>query len=127
MATKKQQRRERKRRVHGSEYVPPQVRHPEPTEKPTRSKSRTGSRLRSTGRAGRRPPPTPSWSRAIKRAPLFAALMFVLIHWIVPDDELTTAQEALQAGFFAIVTIPLTYLADRWAFRLAQRRLAQRR
>ncbi len=127
MATKKQQRRERKRRVHGTEYVAPQVRRPDPADRPARGEGRRrGGRLRSTGRTAR-PIPTPSWRRAIKRAPIFAVVMFVLIHYVIQDPALSTQGEALQAAFFAVVTIPLTYLADRMTYRIAQRRLGQRR
>ncbi len=127
MATKKQQRRDRKRRIHGVEYSAPQIKRPDPADRPERTTTRGRSgRLRSTGRAARTSP-EPSWTRAAKRAPLFALIMFAAIHWILPNDGLSTQAQALQAVFFAIVTIPLQYFADRMAFRVTQRRLAGRR
>jgi hypothetical protein len=132
VATKKQQRRDRKRRIHGVEYSAPQIKRSVPSPRPEGTSSRRrGGRLRSTGRApaGRavRTPPTPSWTRAAKRAPLFALIMFAAIHWLLPNDGLSTTGQALQAVFFAIATIPLQYFADRMAYRVTQRRLAERR
>lgn len=127
MATKKQQRRERKRRIHGVEYSAPHIRRPDPSVRPERpGRPRRGGRLRSTGRV-QRTPPAPSWLRSAKRAPLFALIMFLAIHYVLPNEGLSTSGQVLQAVFFAIVTIPLQYFADRIAFRVTQRRLAQRR
>jgi hypothetical protein len=53
--------------------------------------------------------------------------MFAAIHWLLPNDGLSTTGQALQAVFFAIATIPLQYFADRMAYRVTQRRLAERR
>ena len=126
MATKKQQRRERKRRIHGVEYSAPQIKRPEPSSRPERvGRSRRG-RLRSTGPVARTAP-TPSWTRAAKRAPIFAVIMFLAIHYVLPTEGLSTQGEVLQAVFFAIVTIPLQYFADRMAYRVMQRRLEGRR
>jgi hypothetical protein len=111
-------KRERKRRVHQDiRSTAPQIKRPErPADRP---RSRPGrSRLLSTGRG----PQPPSWRRAIRRAPLFFLIMLASIHFLFPVEGATFAWEVSQALFFAVITIPGTYYADRLGHRMAERR-----
>ena len=75
MATRKQLKRERKRRTHGIERMVPDTAVQETTEKQpsTRGRGRTAKPAANPAHRGRKPVAYPTIWRALKRAPLLAA------------------------------------------------------
>jgi len=118
--TRKQVKRQRKRRVHGGyERTPTQgpPRSPRAERQGKAERRPTGSSTR-----GRRDPKPPSWLRALRRAPIFLALLFFVTAYT--DRKSGLAAHALQAGLLAVFTIPLTYLMDGFVYRTFEKRKA---
>jgi hypothetical protein len=73
------------------------------------------------GRAARGVQP-PSWQRVLKRALIFAPLMYVFI--ALTSSDMTTAQEILTTVWLLLIFIPFSYLMDSFTYRLWKKRLA---
>lgn len=130
MASRKQRRRQQKLRRHewedvlvdeeGNEVVV------EADERPAKTKTKAKAERRSSnGRAPRRPireVQPPSWNRVIKRAGIFAPLMFVTV-WFLAGDKLSLASKVLQTLILLAFFLPFSYVMDRVAYRAYQRRL----
>jgi hypothetical protein len=71
-----------------------------------------------------RVPPPPSWERAFKRGGLMGALILVLFIFVLKGGS-TTSRIAVPA-FYAVAFIPLTYVIDRWSYRMYQKRAAKK-
>ena len=126
MASKKQRRRREKERRHEYEYVyvddegrEVAVEEAEPAK--SNGKPRTAQSVR-TGR-GRKIDP-PSWRRTLRRAAIFAPLMFVIVYFLRAKDA-TTMSVLLQVVMLLAFFIPFSYFMDSFMFRLAQKRAAQ--
>ena len=128
MPTKKQRRRQQKSRRHEYEYVyvddeGREVAVEEAAPAKSNGKARTEPSVR-TGR-GRKVDP-PSWRRTLRRAAIFAPLMFVIVYVLRAKDA-TTVSVLLQVIMLLAFFIPFSYFMDSFMFRLAQRRAAQER
>jgi cation transport ATPase len=118
MPTRKQRRRRQKELRHeyvwedeeGNELDPSEVR-----ETPAR-------RARPATHAGREPQ-APSAQRTLKRALIFAPIMFVTVMLLSGGQSL--AQQVFQTLFIVVVFIPFSYFLDRLFWRSYQRRLAR--
>jgi hypothetical protein len=137
MPTRKQRRRRDKSFRHEYETVlvdaegnelPVEPDEPA-TARGTDAKSRSqqtarGSKQPAKGRASQRRPPRPvaepSWNRALKRGGLMGAGMFVLFVFVLHGGS--QAGRALTATIYAVMFVPLTYFADRFAYRAYIRR-----
>ncbi len=108
MATKKQDKRRRKLRVHGpsasSVGAPPTVR-------PAVSKPATP---RSRGRGGRTPA-VPSLQRSMKRAGGMFGLMIVLLYFTAKQK--TFAAIALPPLIAVAAFVPLDLFVSRWVYK----------
>jgi hypothetical protein len=127
VATRKQERRERKRRVHGidpSEYSHPVTARPE-RERASRSRApRTYGQVTmlpdGAFQMGRRKVYPPTWRRAVKRALLFLPFGFVLGLFMVKNNTLTTA--VMLAALYTAAAVPITYWTDKMSYRRLERK-----
>lgn len=124
MATRKQLKRERKRRTHGIERMVPDTAVHEPSEKEpsTRSKGRTAKPATNPAMRGRKPVAYPTIWRALKRAPLLAAVWFVLIEFVFKPSGSSTQGNIVTTLLIGAVMVPAMYLTDRFAYRMAVKR-----
>lgn len=116
MATKKQQRRKQRRAVGKGRLYDGY--EPRPRDEKD-GQSRKQPRLRGE-------PPRPSYRRSIKRAAMFAGLLFIVIQFVPLGGKTPPLAGALvQALFFFVFLIPFGYFMDgfvynRWAKRQRQ-------
>jgi len=140
MATRKQLKRERKRRTHGIERAAPSVAEraaaePAPSNarrwlggsrdsgsKPSAGKSSGGKASGSRSSGLRKPVAYPTITRALKRAPLLAGVWFVLIEFVFKPSGSSTTSNLLTTALIAAVMVPAMYLTDRFAYRMALKR-----
>lgn len=119
MTTRKQERRERKRRVHGID------RGPAPTAAPRRPVERE-EKAPARGRGGRaqKRAPFPSWRRALKRSGIFIAgwLAISIVIAVTSKDASKQALSFALGGAMLLLMIPLTYYVDRTVWRSARKR-----
>jgi hypothetical protein len=120
MATKKQKRRREKERRHEYEYVyvdeegrEVEVDEAEPGRKNGKSPAQRAVR---TDR-GRQVDP-PSWRKTLRRAAIFAPLMFVVVYVLSKSPAAAVSQTVVLMAFF----IPFSYFMDSLMYRFAQRR-----
>jgi hypothetical protein len=114
-------RRQQKRRYERARTEAAARRSPEDREtrgarepkKPARGATRAG---------GRRVPPTPSYSRAAKRAFVFAALWFIVLSFTPIGGSQAPVVNAVQASMFFFVLAPVGYFTELLAYRRWQRR-----
>lgn len=128
MASKKQRRRREKERRHEYEYVyvdeeGREVAVEEVDPEQANGKAPSAQSVRTRG--GRKIDP-PSWRRTLRRAAIFAPLMFVILYLLRAKDA-TTASVLLSVLMLMAFFIPFSYFMDSLMFRLAQRRGAQAR
>ena len=118
MPTRKQRRRRAKEFRHeyvwedaeGNELEPEDVRDRPPS---------TPARGRAAVRPGRGPQ-RPSWARTLKRALIFAPIMFFVVS--VLSKDLTIADRVVQTALVVLVFIPFSYFLDGFFWRAYQRR-----
>jgi hypothetical protein len=125
MATKKQQKRRRKIRVHGApERAMTDTPRPArtPAAKAAKVDTRKASPRRRTAATARqrRPVPEPSWSRSIKLSVGMMALMAVFIYFFGPSKQRGPALLVYAVGL-GILYIPANYYIMRLAYRRAER------
>src|SRR5947208_274365 len=138
MPTRKQRRRELKAKRHEYEEVwvdaegnqldaPP----PEALEQEEGKKSRANgtkpaaaAATKSQAKGGRREPQPPSWSRAVKRAALLGAVVFVLFSLSNGKANNRYLAALVPAVIYTALFVPFTYLIDRFAYRRYQARAA---
>ena len=118
MASKKQRRRREKERRHEYEYVyvddegrEVEVEEAEPAK--SNGKARATQSVQ-TGR-GRKIDP-PSWRRTLRRAAIFAPLMFVIVYLLRAKDA-TTVSVLLQVIMLLAFFIPFSYFMDSFMYR----------
>jgi hypothetical protein len=80
------------------------------------------ARGRGVGRPGREPQ-RPSWTRTLKRAAIFAPIMFFVVS--VLSKNLTIADRVVQTALVVVVFIPFSYLLDGFFWRSYQRRVGR--
>ncbi len=137
MPTRKQRRRELKAKRHEYEFVyldadgnelseaPPELLERE-QEKKSRSdtaKASSSQQKKQPARGGRREPQAPSWNRAVKRAALLGAVVFVLFSLSAKGSNRYLAA-LVPAVIYTALFIPFTYMIDRFAYRRFQARQA---
>jgi hypothetical protein len=122
--TKKQRRRQQKLRRHEWEDVWVDAEGHEievdAADGPPAGKAAKGASRNGNAPRGRRTAEPPSFRRAVKRSVLFAGFMFLVI-WITAPNA-APLQRVGAALFYAILFIPIAYLADTVAHRIANRR-----
>jgi hypothetical protein len=119
MPTRKQRRRRAKEHRHeyvwedaeGNELAPEEV---------TNTKTDSGTRRASV--TGRQVQP-PSWRRTLKRALVFAPVMFVVV--MLLSSELPLASQIAQTAFIVAIFVPFSYFLDGVFWRSYQKRLAR--
>ena len=113
MATKKQQQRKYLRaKEHARRPPPEEGDEPRPERKPSKSTGRRSS--------GRQPQP-PTWTRAARRAGIFAGGIFVISQVVPVFGKLSPAAAALQALVFFLWLVPLGYFMDGFLYRRWQK------
>jgi TRAP-type uncharacterized transport system fused permease subunit len=120
MPTRKQRRRRAKELRHEYVWEDEEGNEIEPAEAretaPRRSASRPAAR-------GVREVQEPSVRRTLKRAAVFAPIMFVVV--MLLSGGLTLAQQVFQTLLLLAIFIPFSYFLDRVFWRSYQRRLAR--
>jgi hypothetical protein len=130
MATRKQRRRRQKELRHEYEYVyvdgeghELEVDEAEPDRAPKRDARRNGkgdpARAKSAAKRPIRKIDPPSWNRVVKRAAIFAPVIFVAFS--VLNHQSLVTKIALTAAYTAFF-IPFMYLMDRAMYRAYLRR-----
>jgi hypothetical protein len=124
--SKKQRRRREKSRRHEYEYVYVDEEGQEVEVDPAevRSKPAKEERRRTAGGSGRpaRKVNPPSWSRAIKRGGLFAALFVVVFTFVLPHKKQAVPASIALALVYGAAFVPMIYLTERMAYRAYLRR-----
>jgi hypothetical protein len=77
---------------------------------------------RPASRSGRAPQ-RPSWTRTLKRALIFAPIMFFVVS--VLSKNLTLADRVVQTALVVLVFIPFSYFLDGFFWRAYQRRVGR--
>jgi hypothetical protein len=119
MATRKQRRRRAKEHRHEYVWADEEGNELDPGEVPARKADSTTRLARQTGRQAQ----PPSWSRTLKRALVFAPIMFVTVYLL--SSDLTLAQQLSQSAFIVAIFIPFSYFLDGVFWRSYQKRLAR--
>jgi hypothetical protein len=120
MPTRKQRRRRAKEFRHeyvwedaeGNELEPDAAR-----ERPS------GAETRSRATRGGREPQRPSWTRTLKRAAIFAPIMFFVVS--VLSKNLTITDRVVQTALVVLVFLPFSYFLDGFFWRSYQRRVGR--
>jgi hypothetical protein len=124
--SKKQRRRREKSRRHEYEYVyvddEGQEVEVDPDELPRKPAKEERRRTASgSGRPARKVNP-PSWSRALKRGGLFAALFVVIFAFVLPHKKAAAPASIALALVYGAAFVPMIYLTERMAYRAYLRR-----
>ena len=134
MPTRKQRRRRQKERRHDYEYVyvddeghEVAVEEAGPESTPRRREARTdnGKGKASKARSSRqiRKVDPPSWSRVMRRALIFAPLIFFALQ--ILNHTYTAAGRLALTAVYTAFFIPFMYLMDRAMYRNYQRRVGK--
>jgi hypothetical protein len=135
MPTRKQRRRRQKDRRHEWEYVyvDDQGEEVEVDEadaaaarpRAERSSAKPGPKAKagSTGSRMRKIDP-PSWNRVLKRAAMFAPLMFVVVYYVGRKSAGGSVPVALYyTVVMVLVFVPFTYMIDSMMYRSYRKRI----
>jgi hypothetical protein len=127
VATKKQRRRRQKERRHEYEYVyvddegrEVDVDEPEPAGKNGKPSSTRAVQV------GARTVDPPSWRKTLRRAAMFAPLMFVILYLLRPKGS-SIGSVAFSVVLLMVFFVPFSYFMDSLMFRMAQKRAAKAR
>ncbi len=134
MSTRKQRRRREKTFRHEYETVlldeegnalpvdPEELRAEREAKSKNRGKpARSGKQQPAKSRSRPlREVPQPTWRRALRRGGLMGVAMFVLFVFVLKGGSGTA--RAVTATLYAVAFVPLTYFADRLAYRTYLRR-----
>jgi hypothetical protein len=134
--TRKQRRKRQKELRHEWEevYVDAEGRELEPEEveeilppKPARPDRKPASRGRQQPqRRSSREIQPPSWRRVLKRAAIFAPLMYVFLYFVTRNDPDMGPQElVVQTAMLLLIFLPFSYLMDSFTYRLWKKRQAK--
>jgi hypothetical protein len=125
MPSRKQRRRRQKERRHEYEYVyvddeGREVEVEEAELEAARRRASQNGRPRTVS-SGRQIQP-PSWARVLKRALIFAPLMFLTVTFL--GGGLTVVQRVVQTVWLLAIFVPFSYLLDRVMYRRFTKREA---
>jgi hypothetical protein len=138
MPTRKQRRRRQKELRHeweevyldaeGRELAPEEVEELAPGTVANRTEPRAKKGAAAQPQSGRparsgRTVQPPSWRRVLKRAAIFAPLMYVVI--VLMDRGVSTAQALTSTLLLISLFVPFSYVMDRLTYRLWQKRQAR--
>jgi hypothetical protein len=120
VASKKQKRRREKERRHEYEYVyvDDEGREVEVDEPEPQGKNGKPSPQRSVKSERGRTVDPPSWRRTLRRAAIFAPLMFVIVYVLSKSPAAAVGQTVVLMVFF----IPFSYFMDSLMYRVALKR-----
>jgi hypothetical protein len=121
MPTRKQRRRRAKEFRHEYIWEDAEGNELDPDEVPARKETSKAPQRRAA-RSPREPQP-PSWRRTLKRALIFAPIMFIVVTLL--SSELTLAQRVTQTLIIALVFIPFSFFLDGVFWRSYQKRIAR--
>jgi hypothetical protein len=119
MPTRKQRRRRAKEFRHEYVWEDAEGNELDPGDARDRPEARTRARAARTGRE----PQRPSWTRTLKRAAIFAPIMFFVIS--VLSKDLAIADRVVQTALVVLVFIPFSYFLDGLFWRSYQRRVGR--
>jgi hypothetical protein len=130
MPSRKQRRRREKERRHEWEEVwvddeGNEVEPPPESDVQSRNGKRTASAPAKKQPGGRRAVQPPSWTRAGKRALIFAPLMFLTVSFLSRGSGATNTQNVLQTLFLLAFFLPFSYGMDAFMYRMYVRRGGQ--
>jgi len=125
MPTRKQRRRRQKELRHDYELV---WEDSEGNEIPSEDAPSNGTDKRASarptgGRASGRQPQPPSWQRTVRRAAIFAPIMFATVYLLSP--HLSVTQKVTQTLVIVAIFIPFSYLLDGVLWRAQKKRAAR--
>jgi hypothetical protein len=120
MATKKQRRRRAKEQRHDYVWVDDEGNELDAEDVPDDKSPGPARRGR-----GQRQPQAPSWTRTLKRALIFAPIMFGTVLLLSP--HLSTTTKITQTLLIVAIFVPFSYLVDRFLYRSFLRREARAR
>ena len=126
MPTRKQRRRREKELRHDYELVweDAEGNELEPDELPENGAPSSPKAAKAPTRGGRQVQP-PSWQRTLKRALIFAPIMFITVTLLSRD--LSMAQKLIQTAIIVAIFIPFSYVLDGFMWRTQRRRAARER
>ncbi len=147
MTTRKQEARDRKRRVHGYESEPIQatVVEPEPREKRSFFKDKGASKPapKQTGKTvsgprgqrlsrdgdvivnGRQRVPPPTWRRTLTRTLIFLPVMWVIVHFLFSSAAMSPMDELLLIAMYGVVTIGVMHFSDTLRYKRLDKKLTE--
>jgi ferric-dicitrate binding protein FerR (iron transport regulator) len=117
MPSRRQRRRRAKESRHEYVWEDAEGNELEPDEVPAR---KAASEQRSRPARNPREPQAPSWQRTLKRALIFAPVMFVTVMLLSSDQ--TLSQQITQTAIIVAIFIPFSYLLDGVFWRSYKRR-----
>jgi hypothetical protein len=120
MPSRKQRRRRAKEHRHEYVWEDAEGNELEPDEAPTR-KREPDSRRRQARAV--REPQAPSWQRTLKRAVVFAPVMFVVVMLLSGDQPLTG--QLVQTAVIVALFVPFSYFLDGLFWRSYKKRIAR--
>jgi hypothetical protein len=154
MTTRKQEARDRKRRVHG--YVSEQDETPVVEAEPqrrglrkprlpaasstpkARPKAASGGKSSTTGPRGRRLSrdgdvivngrqrvPPPTWRRTLIRTAVFLPVMWVIVHFLFTSASMSPMDEAMLIAMYGVVTIGVMHFSETFRYRRLDRMLTE--
>jgi len=119
MASKKQRRRRAKEQRHDYVWVDDEGNELDPEDVPD-DKTAAGPVRQARGQ---RRAQAPSWARTLKRAAIFAPIMFGTVVLLSPHLSMTT--KITQTVLIVAIFVPFSYLVDRFLYRSFLRREAR--
>jgi hypothetical protein len=130
MPSKKQRSKEERYRRHGVERPESPQRQErlaeieaeeESGKGKSKGKAKPKSKSRSSATRARKPVPYPTIRRALIRAPIFGALWYVLITFVLGGQSSPTAN-IVQALILTLIMMPLLFGTDTMTYRMAKKR-----
>jgi hypothetical protein len=118
MATKKQRRRRAKEQRHDYVWVDDEGNELDPEHVPDDKTPGPARQAR-----GQRQVQAPSWTRTLKRALIFAPIMFGTVLLLSP--HLSTTTKITQTLLIVAIFVPFSYFVDRFLYRSFLRREAR--
>jgi hypothetical protein len=118
MATKKQRRRRAKEQRHDYVWVDDEGNELDPEDVPDDKTPGPARQAR-----GQRQAQAPSWRRTLKRALIFAPIMFGTVLLLSP--QLSTTTKITQTLLIVAIFVPFSYFVDRFLYRSFLRREAR--
>lgn len=135
MPSKKQRRKRQKELRHeweevyvdaeGRELEPDEVEQILPPKATRRERQPAAARGRQPQRREARAIQPPSWRRVLKRAAIFAPLMYVFLYLVSRNDDLGPRELVVQTVMLLLIFLPFSYMMDTFTYRLWKKRQAR--